>query len=73
MTSRGGPCPPPPPRNKPAINPEIWGKMKPKHMIPDEVMMVREAKAPVKLDAAASVYCPTATVQFAKDALMVRC
>ena len=47
--------------------------MKPQRMALDAALMVLEAKVLAKLYAAASVYHPTATVQHANDALIVRC
>ena len=61
------------PKNISAIRGEIWRHVKPQRMAPDAAMMVLEAKVMPKLFAAAIVYRPTATVQQANDALMVRC
>ena len=61
------------PRNISAIRVDIWGQMKPQQLAPHAAMMVVEAKVMPKLFAAASKYHPTATIQQANDAPVVRC
>ena len=60
------------PRNLPEVRAAIWQQLHPQRLSPDVAMMVLMAKLRSKLLSVASIYCPTAQVHAANDALMVR-
>ena len=63
---------PTPPCNRPEVRAAIWKQLRPQWLSHDAAMMVLMAKLPSKQLPLASVYCPTAKVHAANDALVVR-